>query len=73
MFVGFINTKISNKHKSLPHSNLLLFHQPLPFLEKNVSSPLFERINRTAIPIHFVTWGKPSCDSSKLLVSHICY
>ena len=72
MFVGFINTKISNKHKSLPIATFYYFTN-LSFLEKNVSSPLFERINRTAISIHFVTWGKSSCDSSKLLVSHICY
>ena len=31
MFLGFINTKISNKHKLLPLSILLPFYQPLPF------------------------------------------
>ena len=56
MFVGFTNPKASNKQKLLPLSNLpLLFCLPLPFLGKNVPSPIFWRINRTPILIYFVT------------------
>ena len=41
MFLEFINTKTSNIHKLLSFSNLpLLFYQPLPFLGKNVLSPV---------------------------------
>ena len=59
MFVGFTNPKASNKQKLLPLSNLpLLFCLPLPFLGKNVPSPIFWRINRTPILIYFVTWGR---------------
>ena len=42
MFLEFINKMTSNKHKLLSLSNLsLLFYQPLPFLGKNVPSPMF--------------------------------
>ena len=41
MFLGFINTKTSNKHKLLFLSNLpLLFYQPLPFLGKMYLPPI---------------------------------
>ena len=69
MFLGFINTKISNKNKLLSLSNLLLFYQPLPFWGKNVPSPIFWRINRTPILISFLTCGRSGYDWSKLLVS----
>ena len=40
MFLGFINTKTSNKHKLLSLSNLLLlFYQPLPSEEKFTLPP----------------------------------
>ena len=59
MFLGFINTKISNKHKLLSLSNLpLLFYQSLQsFLGKNVPSAIFWRINRTSVIILFVMWA----------------
>lgn len=63
MFLGIINTKISNNRKLLSISKLpLLFHQPLPFLRKNKPSLIFWRINRTSISIPFVKWGILSYD-----------
>ena len=51
-FLGFINTKISNKHKLLSLSNLhLLFYQPLPFWGKLYPPQIFWRMNRTPILI----------------------
>ena len=42
MFLGFINKKISNKHKLLFLSNLpLLLYQSLPFLGKMYVPPVF--------------------------------
>ena len=41
MFLVFINRKTSNKYKLLSLSNLLLLcYQPLPFLVKNLPSPM---------------------------------
>ena len=63
IFVGFISTKISNNHKLLSYTNLLLlFYQPPPFLEKYVPSPISWRINKTPIPISFVKWERFSYD-----------
>ena len=42
MFLGFINTKISNKHKLLSLSKLpLIFYQPLLFCGKMCSPTFF--------------------------------
>ena len=42
MFLEFINTITSNKHKLLSFSNLpLLFYQPVPFLGKMYPLPIF--------------------------------
>ena len=60
MFLEFINTKISTKHKLHSLNLHLIFYQPLSFLGKNIPSPIFWRINRTPIPIPYVTWGRYS-------------
>ena len=47
MFLEFINTKISTKHKLHSLNLHLIFYQPLSFLGKNVPSPIFWRINNS--------------------------
>ena len=56
MFLGFINTKVSIKHKLLSLKLPLLLYQPLSFLGKNVASPIFWRTNRIPVLISFVMW-----------------
>ena len=62
MFLGFINTqRLASKHKLFSLSNLhsSTILPTSPFLEKNVPSPIFWRINRIPIPIAFVKWEDP--------------